>query len=286
MHKKLTLLLFLFSSLPTHAESLFSSEQHQQLEQTANKWAENHQSLDPFSLQLMGNFLYFSYKQTILDELVCRQSATLAKLLKKTLHRLETYKNPKGATTLLAYTIHQFRTSSTSRYEIYMSWKHCNAYLEEHGNETVQTALKQIRQHGEQLITTYAQDHRETIDQSIQQAQSALETEQVNIKKSLNALCDSLESVDPKFNNAELIILDFALKTCNQADQSSWNMLNSTQDMRKHQQKILSVSKELFFAYYKALYKCLDECDEQYQMILFSPRGFLTKGDQINHLEP
>ncbi len=286
MHKKLILLLSLSASLPTYSESLLTQTQQIQLEQTATKWAEEHKSLDPFSLQLMGNFLYFSYKQTIFDELVCRQSITLAKLLKKTMHHLETYDNPKGVTTLLAYTIHQFRTSVTARYDIYMSWKHCNAYLDDHGNETVQTALKQIQQHGKQLVAAYAYDHRETIDQSIQQTQSALEDEQTNIRKSLNALRESLGSVDSEFNNAELIILDFALKTCNQAGRCSWNMLSGAQEIRKHQQEILTVSKELFFAYYKALYKCLDECDEQYQMILFSPRGFLTKGEQTSRLEP
>ena len=286
MHKKLILLLSLVASLPTQAKSLLAPIQQEKLTKTAGCWAEEHQSLDPFSLQLMGNFLYFSYKQTILDELVCRQSATVAKLLKKTMHHLETYRNPKGATTLLAYTIHQFSTSSCARYDIYMSWKHCSAYLEEHGNETVQTALEQIQRHGKQLISAYAYDHRDAIDQSIQQTESALEIEQTNIKKSLNALRESLGSVDPEFNNAELIILDFALKTCNQVGQCSWNMLNDAQEMRKHQQEILTVSKELFFAYYKALYKCLDECDEQYQMILFSPRGFLTKRDQTSRLEP
>jgi len=286
MHKKLILLLSLLAPLPTNAKSLLTPAQQEKLTKTAECWAEEHQSLDPFSLQLMGNFLYFSYRQTILDELVCRQSATLTKLLKKTMHHLETYENPKGATTLLAFTIHQFRTSATARYEIYMSWKHCRAYLEEHGNETVQMALEQIQRHGKQLITAYAYDHRDAIDQSIQQTESALETEQTNIKKSLNALRESLGSVDSEFNNAELIILDFALKTCNQVGQSSWNILNGTQEMRKHQQEILTVSKELFFAYYKALYKCLDECDEQYQMILFSPRGFLIKSDQTRRLEP
>ncbi len=286
MYKKLIFLLLLLSCKPTYTKSLLSEEQQHQLTQTATQWANTHQSLDPLSLQIMGNFLYFSYKQTILDEQVCRQSATLIRLLKKTMHLIGKYENPKGATSLLSYTLHQFSTASCARYNIYMSWKHCSAYLEEHANETVQAALEQIQQHGEQFLATYAYEHRKKIDQSIQQTQSALEAEQNNIQQSLNALRESLQSIDTTFNNASLIMLDVALKTCNQEECTSWNILNSTHSMRMHQLKILTASKEFFFTYYAALYKILEQRDEQYQMILFSPRGLLTKGDPTCRLEP
>ncbi len=202
------------------------------------------------------------------------------------MHTVEAYDNPKGTTTLLAYTIHQFRNAACARYDIYMSWKHCNAYLEEHGNESVQAALEQIRQHGEQLITTYAQNNKASIDQSISQTQSGLEKEQTNIATSLKALSELSQAIDPAFNNAELIMLNYALKTSCLVENNGWNILNNTQSIRGHQQEILSMTKELFFAYYKALYKNLEQCDEQYQMILFSPRGFLIKGDRPARLQP
>lgn len=202
------------------------------------------------------------------------------------MHTIETYKNPKGVTTLLAYTINQLHMACSARYDNYMAWKHCNAYLEEHGNETVHIALDQIRQHGELFVTAYAYDHKEKIDQSIEQSRSILEAEQTNIAKTFNALREELNSVDATLKSTELIILDFALKSCCQVEESSWNLLTGTERMRMHKRDMLAVSKDLFFAYYKALYNHLEQCDEQYQMILFSPRGFLTKHNQTARLKP
>jgi hypothetical protein len=272
--------------LPTHSESLLTQAYQNQVNEMAAQWANTHQPLDPFSLQLMGNFLYFSYKQTILDEEIFRRSATFMRILKKTMHLVKEDENPKGATSLLAYTIHQFRTTIDARYDLYMSWKHCKAYLEEHGNETVHAALEKIQQHGQQLIATYAYDHRKNIDQSMAHMQSTLEAEQTDMATSLKTIRELLEGTDPVYNNAELVIFDFALKLSEQVEQNSWGMLNQIQSLHMCQREILSLSKELFFAYYKEVYKQLEQGDEQYQMILFSPRGFLTKSDQISRLQP
>lgn len=219
MNKKLILLLSFSISLPVYVKTVPSepvntsptcNHDTQQLTQTALQWAATYQSLDSFSLQLLGNFLYFSYKQALLNTRLYRKTDTLIRVLKKTVHTVEAYGNPSGATTLLYYTVHQFQATARARYNAYMSWTHCNRYLEDQGNETVRQALAHLQEQGTRWVAGSLRD----------------------------------------------------------------------------QQKLHEKTQELFFAYYKALYRYLAQRDEQYQMILFSPRGFLTKGEQVTHLEP
>ena len=286
MHKKLILLTLLFGSLTTHPKSLISSAQQNQLNETARAWSDTHQELDLFSLQLVGNFLYFSYKLSILDKRVSKRSAAMTTVLKKTMSTIKTYDNPKGATTLLAYTIHQLRTASDTRYDVYMSWKHCNTYIKEHGNNELKNALKEVQHAGAQFMDTYTRARNPSIDQSIAQTQSTLEAEQSNIKTSLNLLEQLLESIDPASKNTELLILNYALNTGSIIEQNGWNIISACQPARTHLRDIFSAGETFFFAYYKALYRCIEECDEQYHMILFSPHGFITKVDQNCRLKP
>lgn len=289
MRKKLIFLLFACTIVSLESKKLLHSSLQEQLETFAQQWADSHRSLDPFALQLLGNFLYFSHQQTILNGRVCKQSTALIHVLKKTLHIAEGvagYEKPKGTLTEFTHTMNQFKSAVKARYNAYLSWKHCNAYIKEHGNEDVQKALTQLQKLGEQVVVDYAAAHAQEITVSIKEMQDSFMTEQLNIEKSLNALNQALEALDSECNMLELITLDLALKNCMSVGENAWNMLNSTQALRLQQHDILAVSRELFFTFYRELYRCLEGCDEQYHMILFSPRGLLTKQEISDQLWP
>lgn len=272
--------------LPIVAQPSLNTEQIEQIEDQAAVWAEQHKDLDPFSIQLIGNLLYYSYKQATYDEQVRIQFATLTKLMQKTKDNVADYSNPKGITTLLAYMIGRFHISCNARHHAHRSWKQCVKYIEQQDNKDTNSALQTLQQHGQQLMIAYISNNKNNIDVAIRTAQSKLQREQKSILLATNTLNKSFKRKPYTLqnNSEQLMLVDFALQMHNQAYNSAWNIIDITNGIQAYQRAFITVCKDLFYAYYKAFYPLIMQQEEQCHMVLFCHHGLLAKEEQIVRL--
>ncbi len=247
------------------------------IEKNAQEWASTCTSLSPLSLEVLANFLYFSYRHAHLDEQTGKAIIELKKIFPRVRTQLRNNENPLPTTSAYLRASKRFFVFNGLRYRISLCWQQCVTYLESIEDPALDPVYEQLQMNGQNAIAEYLASTT-TVPISLTSlqknlAQTTKQLEDINV--AIKALFEKIDLSTIPLDR--FIDTNSALYISNQIQKTTDLLSAPIAALDLHQNNLFLVGTYLFRHHYDSLYSYLPTASRR---ILFGPGGMLPEQDQ------
>ena len=288
------ILLFLFLANFVQAEDLsVTFSKNNEIEQQVAVWTDQYLAqMSPSQLQLTANFVYLLYACNLLEYAVRIRIPEIVNQIQHIEQKLRSNHNALNELATIQILAIQLKHTSHIRQLMYAAFAHAQEYFacaqegldgNTHSQEfnLINNALEFLQLHGQHMLRLHADTHEEQLNNDIAKLENTLgQLKQFSpVAASMcRGLHDNAITFDVEPENKNLAKIDTASHLCIKIDKQIWHTIDSTNRLYDHLTQLTSVGKNLYSAYYQAVYLFLQthDIDKSYQYIMFCPQGLLV----------
>jgi hypothetical protein len=268
MQKYFLILIICISTSTIYAHETDIESIHQK----ATTWAASCASLAPATIEVLANFVYFSYHQAKLDEQTRATLLHLKTLLPTITFNVNAYTDSDPTLQSYLEISKKLYLFNRLRYHSYASWQECLNYIASIDDSSVQALYQQLQNAGQQCIENYLIKNN-MVESIITQLEHDIKQIHEHISMTLGLM--HLWHTDQIDNIADHT--DRALHINKQLQ----NIFDAAYDcitpLDTYQTDLIHIGTEFFYAYYVALYPHLPA---GHTHVLFGPYGKLSESEQ------
>ncbi len=288
------ILLFLFLASFVQAEDLsVTFAKNNEIEQQIAVWTDQYLTqMSPSQLQLTANFVYLLYACNLLEYAVHIRIPAIVNQIQHIEQKLRSNHDAINELATVQILATQLKHTSHIRQLMYATFAHAQEYFactqedlddNTHAQEfnLIDNALEFLQLHGQHMLRLHADTHEEQLNKDIAELGNTLgQLKQFSpVAASMcRGLHDNAISFDVEPENKNLAKIDTASHLCIKIDKQIWHIIDSTNQLYNHLIQLTGVGKNLYAAYYRAVYLFLQthHIDKHYRYVMFCPQGLLV----------
>ncbi len=289
------ILLFFFLANFVQAEDLpVTFAKNNEIEQQIATWTDQYLAqMSPSQLQLTANFVYLLYACNLLEYAVRIRIPAIINQIQHIEQKLRSNHDALNELATVQILATQLKHTSHIRQLMYATFAQAQEYFacaQEDGLDNnknsqefnlINNALEFLQLHGQHMLRLHADTHEEQLNSDIAELGNTLgQLKQFSpVAASMcRGLHDNAIPFDVEPENKNLAKIDIASHLCINIDKQIWHTINSTNLLYNHLIQLTGVGKNLYAAYYHAVYSFLQthDIDKSYRYIMFCPQGLLV----------
>jgi hypothetical protein len=259
------------------AQDTFPPSLSTTIDHYAQEWIEPTTSLCPSALQVLANFIYFSYRYCYLDMQTNRALIELKTTLPALQTEIRAHENPLPKSIAYVLASKKFFAFNGLRFYTYRCWQNCTSYLESLNDPLLNKMYEQLQSQGQNIIAEYF-----ATNTTIPICLTHLKKNLKQTNQHFNYLINKINFMfDTTTNHIPLPDPVMDVENAFQINKEIQTILEELYQplvaLDRYESTILLVAAKVFRAYYCVLHPNLPM---QYQRILFGPYGLLSEQQQ------